>query len=111
MHGAETHPISIDRDKPVELRLRTPCCCLHDAYPLMLLHCRFSFLVCTVARHTLKGKLVHPANGRVLEREFIVLDRQPEFIAIDEQSDADVVHLDRCGTTNRLARQALASRA
>jgi len=36
---------------------------------------------------------------------FVQTDRQPKLITIDEQTDDDVMHLDRLGKTDRLTGQ------
>ena len=47
----------------------------------------------------------HPLpKGSVSDMDLTVSNRQPEFIAIAKQSYDDVVHLDRFGKANGLAR-------
>src|SRR5215468_4567929 len=51
-----------------------------------------------------KKSMVSP--GRVADLHFTVSHLQPKLIAIDKQSDDDVMHLGRAGKADRLAHQA-----
>jgi DNA primase len=46
-------------------------------------------------------------KGHVVDVDFVVSNRQSKFIAIDEQPDDDIVHLDGARKADRLAHQPL----
>jgi hypothetical protein len=49
----------------------------------------------------------HSTSGGVLDLDLTALDRQAEFIAINQQPNDAVVHLDRFRKADRLAHQTL----